>query len=410
MAKTLEGIRSIENFQLEDKRLFIRVDFNVPMQDGKITDDTRIQAAMPTIRYAIEKGAKIILASHWGRPKTAADRKTMSLEPVADYLSQLVDKEVILVEEPSSDAPKALLAGLKPSQIVMLENLRFDEGEEANDREFASHMADYVDIYINDAFGASHRAHASIVALPQLLTQRGVGFLMKKEIEMLDKVRFDHESPYLAIMGGAKVSDKIDMIEMLIDRVDSLMIGGAMAYTFLAAKGLPIGASRLEKDKVKFAGDLISRMDARGKKLLLPMDHLIVSSFDDVASRKTTKDAAIPEGWMAVDIGPQTIESFSQEVARCKTIFWNGPMGVFEKPEYASGSFSLAKALAENTKATTIVGGGDSAAAANESGYGDRLSHISTGGGASLEYLQGEKLPGIEALRAPKRSENVVND
>lgn len=407
MAKTLDGIRSIENFALEDKRVFIRVDFNVPMKNGVITDDTRLKAAMPTINFAIEKGAKIVLASHWGRPKGPEDRATMSLEPVAQYLNQALGKEIILVEEPSSEAPKALLAGLKPSQIILLENLRFDEGEEANSREFAQALAEYTDIYINDAFGASHRAHASIVALPQLIAQRGIGFLMKKEVEMLDKVRFDHESPYVAIMGGAKVSDKIDMIEMLLERVDSLIVGGAMAYTFLAAQNISIGGSRIEKDKVKFAAELLARFPARKKRILLPEDHVVTTSLTDVESRKVTPTAAIEPGWLGVDIGPKTRAAYSAEIARAKTVFWNGPMGVFETKEFSEGTFAIAKAMSENTSATTIVGGGDSAAAANESGYADQLSHISTGGGASLEYLQGEKLPGLEALREPKRSEQV---
>lgn len=407
MAKTLDGIKSIENFQLEDKRLFLRVDFNVPIKDGQITDDTRIQAAFPTLKYAIEKGAKIVLASHLGRPKKPEDRKRMSMEPVAHHLTELLHKEVILVDEPSSEAPKALLAGLKPSQIILLENLRFDEGEESNSREFAQCLADYTDVYINDAFGASHRAHASIAALPSLVAQRGIGFLMKKEIEMLDRVRFDHENPYVAIMGGAKVSDKIDIIEMLVDQVDSLIVGGAMAYTFLAAKKLSIGQSLIEKDRVKFAGELIQRMEARGKKLLLPVDHVVVPSFEKVTERRTTEGDAISEGWMGVDIGPKTLNLFVQEIARARTVFWNGPMGVFETKELSDGTFGVAKAMAENTAAMTIVGGGDSAAAANASGYANQMSHISTGGGASLEYLQGEKLPGIEALREPKRSEAV---
>lgn len=407
MAKTLDGIKSIENFQLEDKRLFLRVDFNVPIKDGQITDDTRIQAAFPTLKYAIEKGAKIVLASHLGRPKKPEDRKRMSMEPVAHHLTELLHKEVILVDEPSSEAPKALLAGLKPSQIILLENLRFDEGEESNSREFAQCLADYTDVYINDAFGASHRAHASIAALPSLVAQRGIGFLMKKEIEMLDRVRFDHENPYVAIMGGAKVSDKIDIIEMLVDQVDSLIVGGAMAYTFLAAKKLSIGQSLIEKDRVKFAGELIQRMEARGKKLLLPVDHVVVPSFEKVIERRTTEGDAISEGWMGVDIGPKTLNLFVQEIARARTVFWNGPMGVFETKELSDGTFGVAKAMAENTAAMTIVGGGDSAAAANASGYANQMSHISTGGGASLEYLQGEKLPGIEALREPKRSEAV---
>jgi phosphoglycerate kinase len=409
-SKTLEGIKSIENFQIEDKRLFLRLDLNVPLNaEGEITDDTRIQAALPTIRYAIDKGAKIILASHLGRPKGPQDRDKYSLEPVAKHLTDVLKKEIILVEESRSHAPKALLAGLKPSQIIMLENLRFDPGEEKNDRDFAQWIAGFSDIYINDAFGASHRAHASIVALPELMEKRGLGFLMRKEIEMLDRVRLNPEHPFVTVLGGAKVSDKIDVIEVLMDKVDCLIIGGAMAYTFLAAQNYPTGKSLVEKDKVRFAAELIERAKVRGKRLLLPVDHKITKDIKDTASLKTTSDAKIPEGWMGVDIGPQTVKLYDTELKRAKTIFWNGPMGVFETPEFAEGTFALAKAITESS-ATTVVGGGDSAAAAHASGLADKFSHISTGGGASLEFLQGDKLPGVEAVRAPKRSEAVVED
>jgi phosphoglycerate kinase len=405
-SKTLEGIKSIENFELEDKRLFLRLDLNVPVDDdGRITDDTRIQAALPTIRYAIDKGAKIILASHLGRPKGGPDPK-FSLEPVAHHLTDVLKKEIILVEESRSHAPRALLAGLKPSQIIMLENLRFDPGEEKNDRDFAQWMASFSDIYINDAFGASHRAHASIVALPELMEKRGLGFLMRKEIEMLDRVRLHPESPFATVMGGAKVSDKIDVIEMLMDRVDSLLIGGAMAYTFLAAQNHTIGKSLVERDRIKFAGELIARAEARRKRLLLPIDHRITQDFKDTSNVKVTENASIPEGWMGIDIGPRTAALYANELQRAKTIFWNGPMGVFEVPEFAQGTFAIARAITE-TQAVTIVGGGDSAAAAQASGLADKFSHISTGGGASLEFLQGEKLPGVEVMRAPKRSEKV---
>lgn len=271
-SKLLEGIKSIENFALEDKRLFLRLDLNVPLdKSGNITDDTRIRAAMPTIQYAIDKGAKIILASHLGRPKGPDPEKKFSLEPVADYLNQALEKEIILVEEPRGRATKALLAGLKPSQIILLENLRYDEGEEKNDREFASRLAEITDIYINDAFGASHRAHASIVALPEMIEKRGVGFLMRKELEVLDVIRSRPDAPFVTVLGGAKVSDKIDVIEAMLDKVDCMVVGGAMAYTFLSAQNIEVGSSLVEKDKVRFASDLIGRAQARGKKILLPL-------------------------------------------------------------------------------------------------------------------------------------------
>lgn len=409
-SKTLEGIKSIEDFQLEDKHLFLRLDLNVPLNDqGTITDDTRIRAALPTIRYAIDKGAKIILASHLGRPKGApGDHEKFSLEPVATYLMHVLKKEIILVEEPRAFATRALLAGLKPAQIILLENLRFDPGEEKNDREFATALASFSDIYINDAFGASHRAHASIVALPEQMAKKGIGFLMRKEIEMLDSVRAHPESPFLTILGGAKVSDKIDVIEVMMDKVDVMVVGGAMAYTFLSSQGIQVGKSLVERDRVKFAGDLIERSKHRRKKILLPIDHMITQDIKDTQSLKATTSAAIPEGWLGVDIGPRTRELYAAEIKRAKTIFWNGPMGIFETPEFAGGTFAMAQAISES-HALSVVGGGDSAAAAEASGLADKFSHISTGGGASLEYLRGDRLPGIEALRPPKRSENVEN-
>lgn len=405
--KTLEGIKSIEDFKLEDQRLFLRLDLNVPTDKaGKITDDTRLRAALPTLRYAIDKGAKIVLASHFGRPKgdTAEDRAKYSLEPVADYLGQALQKEMILVEEPRGHATRALLAGLKPSQIIMLENLRFDSGEEKNDREFAQALASFSDIYINDAFGASHRAHASIVALPELMEKKGMGYLMRKEVEMLDTVRLHPESPFVSILGGAKVSDKIEIIEILMDRVDTLIIGGAMAYTFLAAQNISVGKSLVEKDKVKFAGELLARAQMRGKSLLLPVDHRIASGIQEVSSLKSTESASIPDGWMGVDIGPKTVALYSRAIQAARTVFWNGPMGIFETPSFAEGTFAVAKAISMSS-AVSVVGGGDSAAAAQASGFAEKFTHISTGGGASLEFFQGEKLPGLEALRARKRSE-----
>lgn len=403
----LRGIKTIEDFDLHDQRVFLRVDFNVPMEtaeDGSrvITDDTRIRAAIPTIRYALDRGAKIVLASHLGRPEgKPEDRKKYSLEPVGRRLGELLKAEVILTDDPTSDAPKGLLPSLKPNQVILLENLRFEKGETENSREFALKLASYTDIYINDAFGASHRAHASIDALPSAVDKKGIGFLIKKEIEMLDVLLDAPKTPYVAILGGAKVSDKIPVIENMIEKIDTFLVGGAMAYTFLAAQNIPVGKSRVEKDKVSFAREMINRIDARGKKLLLPIDHVITNDFLAPSEVKTTDSVNIPEGYLAVDIGPKTRELFRKEIARAKTVFWNGPMGVFEKPEFAQGSFGVAEALARITDegAMTIVGGGDSAAAAEASGFADKMTHISTGGGASLEYLQGDKLPGLEVLR-----------
>lgn len=398
----LRGIKTIEDFDLKDKRVFIRVDFNVPMEEKNgvqvITDDNRIRASLPTIRFAMEQGAKIVLASHLGRPESADDKK-FSLEPVAARLGDLLKAEVMLIDDPTSDAPKGLLPGLRPNQLIMLENLRFIAGETKNAREFALQMAAYTDIYINDAFGASHRAHASIEALPQAIEKKGIGFLIKKEIEMLDVLLHEPKTPYMVILGGAKVSDKIPVIENMLDKVDQFFVGGAMAYTFLAAKGLPVGNSRVEKDKLNFAREMIKRLDARGKKILLPLDHVIANDFLAPSEIKTTGDAAIPDGYMGMDIGPKTRELFRKELQNAKTVFWNGPMGVFERPEFAKGSFGIAETLSQLTESLTIVGGGDSAAAAEMSGYAGQMSHISTGGGASLEYLQGDKLPGLEVLR-----------
>jgi len=393
----LTGIRFIEELNLKEKRTFIRLDLNVPIKNGKITDETRIRAALPTIQYALAQGAKIILCSHMGRPKKPEDRKTMSLEPVADRISELLNVEVQLVEDPTSDAPKALLSGLKAGQqLILLENIRFDEGEEENSEKLASKIANYTEVYINDAFGASHRAHATIVALPKLIKERGMGYLMKKEVEMLDKILFEPQRPFVALLGGAKVSDKIGVIENLLETIDVFLIGGAMAYTFMAAKNLPTGASRLEKDKISLARDLIKRVEARNKKLLIPTDHVVVKKLEPQAESKIVTE--MTGDGMGVDIGPATTEAFAAELKKAGTVFWNGPMGVFEIPRFGTGSFKLAETLA-HSQAISIVGGGDSAAAVNASGFGDKMTHISTGGGASLEYLQGDKLPGLEALR-----------
>ncbi|MBX2995910.1 MAG: phosphoglycerate kinase [Bdellovibrionaceae bacterium] len=393
----LRGIKTIRDFELDGKTLFLRLDLNVPLEKGKITDETRITASIPTIRLALEKGAKVVMASHLGRPKSPEDTQ-FSLEPVAERLSELLGMDVILAERPDSEAMKTILGSLKKNQLILLENVRFEKGETENSDEYAQKLAGFTDVYINDAFGASHRAHATIDALPRLIKQRGIGLLIEKEIKMLDQLLENPARPYVAILGGSKVSDKIDVIENLIDRVDAILIGGAMAYTFLKAKGLPVGKSLVEMDKVNYARELIARIEARDKTLLLPVDHKVTPDFNS-HNCKSTAGQGIEEGMMGIDIGPQTVQQFTAAIKEAKTVFWNGPMGVFEKPAFAEGTFAIAKALAANEKAFRIVGGGDSAAAAEQSGYADKMTHISTGGGASLEYLQGDKLPGLEVLR-----------
>lgn len=394
----LEGIRSIEDFEIDGKVVFLRLDLNVPLDNGTITDTNRIEAALPTIKYALDKGAKLVVSSHLGRPKTSEDQKKLSLEPVAKKLGELLDVEVMLVEDLRGDAPKALLTNIKSNQLVLLENLRFDKDETKGGDDLAQAISEYVDIYINDAFGASHRAHSSIVEIPKLIKNKGMGFLMKKEIEVLDQILGQHEKPFATILGGSKVSDKIGVIDNLINHVDLFLIGGAMAYTFLEARGNNIGNSLVEPSKVHYVKKLFERLEARDTRLLLPVDHLVVKSFDKPETAKYTDNADIEDGWMAVDIGPKTIELYRKELDRCKTIFWNGPMGVFEKEPYSKGTFKVAEYVAHNS-GFTVVGGGDSASAARHSGYAAEMSHISTGGGASLEYLQGDRLPGIDALR-----------
>lgn len=406
----LQGIKSIEDFDLKDQRVFVRLDLNVPMKGDpgrlEITDDTRIRAALPTLKYAMEKGAKLVLASHLGRPESAEDRQKYTLEPVASRLGELLGCEVILIEEPTSDAPKALLPTLKPKQILLLENVRFEKGETENAAELANVIASYTDVYINDAFGASHRAHSTIDALPRLVAKRGCGFLIKKEIENLAMLLESPKKPFLTIMGGAKVSDKINVIESMMEKIDTFLVGGAMAYTFLAAQGHGVGKSRVEKDRLSFARDLIKRIESRGKKILLPIDHIVADDFLTPQKIETVDSATIPDDRLGLDIGPKTRELYRKEIERAKTVFWNGPMGVFERPEFAKGSFVVAEALARLAQngGMSVVGGGDSAAAAEASGFAEKMTHISTGGGASLEYLEGAKLPGLEALRIVRES------
>ena len=324
----LKGIKFIEELEIKEKRVFLRLDLNVPIKNGKITDDTRIKEALPTIKYCLDNKCKIMIASHLGRPE-GFDKK-YSLEPVAQRLNELLNAEIHLIEDPASDAPKALMQTLRPNQIVLLENVRYIAGEQKNDEKFAQKLSQYADVYINDAFGASHRAHSTIDALPRLIKTKGIGFLMKKEIEMLDKILYNYESPYVAILGGSKVSDKIGVLDNLIDRVDSFIIGGAMAYTFLAAQKHGVGSSLVEQDKIKYAKEFLQKVDARDKKVLLPIDHICSKNFENPVPQVIgTTD--IPDGLMALDVGEKTQKLFAQEILKAKTVFWNGPMGVFEK-------------------------------------------------------------------------------
>ncbi len=405
MSSGLKGIKTVRDFELQGKTVFLRLDLNVPLKDGKITDETRITASLPTINYILEKGAKLIVASHLGRPKSPDD-KEFSLEPVAHRLTELLNREVVLMEEPSSEGVKHILYGNMKNEIILLENLRFDDGEVENKIELAQYWASYSDIYINDAFGACHRAHASISALPEIMTKKGIGFLIEKEIKMLDSLMDSPKKPYIAILGGAKISDKIPVIEKLIDIVDGFVIGGAMAYTFLKAQNISVGKSLVETDKIKYAKEMIARIEARGKTLLLPVDHVVSTEFSNAANRRVTSSSSIDEKEMGLDIGPKTIKLYTALLEKAATVFWNGPMGVFENPAFSEGTFAVAKALA-NSAGIKIVGGGDSAAAAEASGFADKMTHISTGGGASLEYLQGQKLPGLEILRPRKQSEKM---
>lgn len=405
MSLGLKGIKTVRDFEMDGKTVFLRLDLNVPLEGTRITDETRITSSLPTINYCLEKGAKLVVASHLGRPKSADDKR-YSLEPVAKRLSELLSREVVLMEEPSSEGVKHILYGNMKNEIILLENLRFDEGETENKTELAAYWASYSDIYINDAFGACHRAHASIYALPEMMQKKGIGLLIEKEIKMLDSLTDNPKRPYLAVLGGAKISDKIEVIEKLIDIVDGFIIGGAMAYTFLKAQNISVGKSLVEQDKLKYAKEMMDRMEARNKTMLLPVDHIVSTEFGNTENKKATSSSSIAENEMGLDIGPKTIKNYVAALSKAATVFWNGPMGVFENPAFSEGTFSVAKALAESN-GVKIVGGGDSAAAAEASGYADKMTHISTGGGASLEYLQGEKLPGLEILRPRKQSEQV---
>lgn len=391
------AIRTIDQIELKGKQVFIRVDFNVPQDEkNNITDDTRILLSLPTIRFVSEAGGKVILASHLGRPKGKKDPK-FSLAPVAVRLSQLLGGKVTLAADCIGKEVQKQIEGMKEGEILLLENLRFHPEEEKNEEAFSKALASLCDIYVNDAFGAAHRAHASTDGMARFVKIVAAGFLMMKEVESLEKVLVNPQKPYVAILGGAKVSDKIGVIQNLLDKVNTLLIGGGMAYTFLKAEGFQVGKSLVEEDQIGFSLNLLEK--AKGKiKFLLPSDHIAAERMDVQAKREIVKNDKIPSGWVCLDIGPETVKTFSEEIQSAKTIVWNGPMGVFEMEPFSQGTFAIAKAIA-NSSAFSVVGGGDSVAAVNQAGVADRISHISTGGGASLEFLEGKKLPGIEALR-----------
>ena len=393
---------SIKDLDLRGKRVFIRVDFNVPIKNGTITDDTRITATLPTIRYALEQGATVVLASHLGRPK-GKPTPEFSLKPVADRLSQLLKREAVFASECIGEPAKsAIAAAQKGSKVVLLENLRFHAEEEKNDSAFAEALSQLADVYVDDAFGAAHRAHASVAGMVSHFTSAGAGLLMEKELRYLGMALGDPERPFVAVIGGAKVSDKIEVIESMLGRVDRLLIGGAMAYTFFKALGMPVGKSLVEVDKQDAARSIIAHAKARGIVLQLPVDHIVADKIDGSAKTEVLKvgDTSIGDR-MGLDIGPESARLYAGLLADAKTVVWNGPMGVFEVAPFAKGTLAVANAVAA-VKGTTIIGGGDSVAAINAAGVADKMTHISTGGGASLEFLGGAELPGVAAL--PNRS------
>ena len=393
-------VRSVEQLDLPGKRVFVRVDFNVPIdkKTGAVKDDSRIRAALPTIRHAIGKKAKVILASHLGRPDGKVVPE-LSLENVGARLSQLLGQDVIFADDCVGDGVRKLVSDLREGQVLLLENLRFHPEEERNDEDFARQLASLAEVYVNDAFGTAHRAHASTVGMVKHVPQRGAGFLMLSELKHLQPLLKGAQRPYLAILGGAKVSDKIKVIENLMARVDALLIGGAMAYTFMSARGIGVGASRVEKDKLDLARRVLDKAKQSRVELVLPVDHVVAREPKGGIETRIVDDP-IPDGWVGLDIGPKTVAQYEQRIAGAATVFWNGPMGMFETPEYAAGTRAVAQALARATArgATTVVGGGDSAAAIVEMGLADKVTHVSTGGGASLEFLEGRELPGVKVL------------
>ena len=389
--------KTIKDIDLKNKKVLVRCDFNVPFdEEGKISDNRRIVAALPTIKYLLENGCKIILCSHLGRPK-GEFKKEISLKPVADELSRLLNIEVKLSEDVVGQSASTLTNNMQEGEIVLLENVRFEAGEEKNDEELSKKLASLAEIYVNDAFGTAHRAHSSTTGVASYLPAVS-GLLIEKELEFLGNTLENPQRPFVAILGGKKVSDKIGVIDSLLEKVDTLIIGGGMAYTFFKSMGYNIGKSICEEDKLELAQSLIKKSEEKNVKLLLPIDNVVADEFSPDANTKIVKSNEIPEGWEGLDIGAKTIELFEQELKNAKTIIWNGPLGLFEYEKFANGTNEIAKCLANLKETITIIGGGDSAAAVEKIGLADKMTHISTGGGASLEFLEGKKLPGIEAL------------
>lgn len=388
----------LTDLDVKGKRVLVRVDFNVPLDEAqRITDDTRIRAAVPTIEYLLEAGATVILMSHLGRPKGVED--ALRLDPVATRLAELLGRPVKKVDDCVGPEVEAAAKELEPGEVLLLDNLRFYKEETANDPDFARRLASLADVYVNDAFGAAHRAHASTAGVAEYLPA-AAGFLLAKELDVLGGALDNPERPFVAILGGAKVSDKIGVIQNLLTKVDTLLVGGGMAYTFLKAQGYEIGKSLLDAERIELAKELMAEAEKRGVRMLLPVDVVVADDFSEEANTKEVDIDAIPADWEALDIGPKTRKLYAEEVANAKTVLWNGPMGVFELAPFASGTRAVAEALAESS-GTTIIGGGDSAAAVQQFGLAERMSHISTGGGASLEFIEGKVLPGVAAL-APK--------